>query len=244
MPDKMEYMKNIEDPDDDKLFSEEVGIVAQRAGMKKSSKRNSVQIALDRSEVAELYLRGYDYVEIAERLNKTRQYQLSPANIANDISKIHERWQKSYLSDYDKLKARELARIDTLERAYWQAWEKSKEKKEKLRTLKIDDSMADKRGTKRPTFSRLKAEKEEENRDGDPKFLEGIQWCIQQRCKIMGFNAPQRIAVSDWRKEAEKAGVNAGEVFNELVGRFVRASVDGEDGGGSVEGSSETHFGE
>ena len=32
---------------------------------------------------------------------------------------------------------------------------------------------------------------------GDPRYLQGVQWCIHKRCEILGLNAPTRIAPTD-----------------------------------------------
>lgn len=35
-----------------------------------------------------------------------------------------------------------------------------------------------------------------EARDGDPRFLEGIRKCIQDRCKLLGIQAPERLELT------------------------------------------------
>jgi hypothetical protein len=50
---------------------------------------------------------------------------------------------------------------------------------------------------------------------GDPRFLAGIQWCIEQRCKILGLLA----AVKN-----ELTGKDGGPVQTEIVIRY--ADVD------------------
>lgn len=30
---------------------------------------------------------------------------------------------------------------------------------------------------------------------GDPRFLQGVQWCINKRCELLGANAPERINI-------------------------------------------------
>lgn len=32
-----------------------------------------------------------------------------------------------------------------------------------------------------------------ERASGDPRFLQGIQWCITKRCEILGFDAPTKL---------------------------------------------------
>jgi hypothetical protein len=72
-------------------------------------------------------------------------------------------------------KQRELERIDVLEREYWQAWENSKGEQQR--------STASKQGE----LSRAQIVKYESA--GDPRFLAGVQWCVEQRCKMLGLLA-------------------------------------------------------
>ena len=53
---------------------------------------------------------------------------------------------------------------------------------------------------------------------GDPRFLAGVQWCIERRCKIIGIDAPTKSEltgaggkpltveyINDWRHQATDA---------------------------------------
>jgi hypothetical protein len=68
----------------------------------------------------------------------------------------------------------ELAKIDHLEREYWAAWRDSKEPGE------ITSARPG-----RVTVKRV-------SRDGNPTFLDGVAWCIEQRCKIFGLYTPSK----------------------------------------------------
>jgi hypothetical protein len=208
------------------------------------NKRTHFQVENDRMEITRLYLKGYTQMEMVKYIKDNRDYTLSPAQIQKDIKAIQDRWREAYIEDFNAAKVKELERIDALERTYWEAWEKSREKASKVKSESVKDTTHTSKGKALPSYNRTRVEKEELDRDGDPKFLEGIQWCISQRCKIFGFNAAQKISIN-WREEAEKEGVNAGEAFNQLVGQFLTAAaVDGSDGGRSVAGSTEDYKGE
>jgi DNA-binding MarR family transcriptional regulator len=144
-------------------------------------RRTSAEIARDRRLVADLYLRGYLQSDIAEQLG------VNQSTVSRDLKALHQEWLVSAQIDFNQAKARELARIDRLEREYWRAWEKSKNEKESTVTEKVQD---DGRG------NRAKARMHRERQFGNPRFLVGVQWCIEQRCKLLGVYAPQRIAVS------------------------------------------------
>ena len=50
---------------------------------------------------------------------------------------------------------------------------------------------------------------------GDPRFLAGVQWCIDKRCKIMGLDAPQLVEVT-WQDELVSL-LRSGEIEPEQV---------------------------
>ena len=127
-------------------------------------------------EIKDAYLRGDTQMVIAERLG------LSQGQISRDLAKIQRRWRESSLVDINEAKQRELERIDVLEREYWQAWENSKGEQQR--------STASKQGE----LSRAQIVKYESA--GDPRFLAGVQWCVEQRCKILGLYAPLRSEVA------------------------------------------------
>jgi hypothetical protein len=142
-------------------------------------KRTSFQREHDLRLVANLYLQGKTQVEIAQR------FELSKVQICYDIKEIRRRWRESGLIDYNEKKHQELARIDLIEQHAWAAWERSCRDKEVHITSSEDGS--------RP---RNKAEVRKSSQAGDPRFLERISWCVEQRCKIFGLYAqPYTITV-------------------------------------------------
>ena len=87
-------------------------------------KRTNIQKEDDRREIASLYLHGKTQQVIADRLHMTRQM------VGYDLKAIQRRWREDTARDLDADKARELAKIDELERTYWVAWESSLEQGE------------------------------------------------------------------------------------------------------------------
>lgn len=141
-----------------------------------STKRTPTQREYDLDKIAALYLQGRRQVDIAEELNVTQQ------QISYDIKELHKRWRESSLIDLNEAKQRELARIDELERVYWQAWEASRGEQQ--------------RSTATKTAATARAQITKIDSPGDPRFLAGVQWCIDQRCKIIGVYAPVKQEVS------------------------------------------------
>lgn len=218
--------------------------------MKKGEfKRTPQQKERDLVDLADLYLLGVSYEKMREFIVKNRGYTLSDSSINMDLSEIKRRWQVKYLTSMNEAKSRELAHIDKLEQAYWDGWMRSIEDKNREISEIIEDSSKyeiPKEGPESrlrppiplPTHTRKKGKKMTEERDGDPKFLEGVRWCVDERCKILGLHAPTELTIKDWRKEAERSGIqNPSEIFNAMVEQFVesggRATMDGKDGAGS-----------
>jgi hypothetical protein len=140
------------------------------------SKAEALKIAQRRAAVAELYLQGRYQWEIALVV------QVDQATISRDLKAIRAEWKASALRDFDEAREQELARIDALEREYWQAWQASKGEKERTATERADT----------PQGARMKAAVKKEQRDGNPSFLGGVQWCINKRCEVLGLDAPKQ----------------------------------------------------
>ena len=180
-----------------------------------SKTRTEFQREKDLQQTARLYLHGWTQASIAAKL------KVSQRQISYDLRTLRGRWLESSLIDIDTVKARELARIDELERTYWQAWRRSL--KAAQETIKAS--------RKTEEVTSIEARTKETERLGDPRYLAGIQWCIEKRCDIFGLDAPKQHEVRDWRKEAHEDGItDVDGLFEELV----KAAMDRKSQGGSV----------
>jgi hypothetical protein len=134
-----------------------------------------------RKRVAGMYLRGMSQWEIGRQLGVTQQC------IAKDVHALEKEWLASAVVDIDAAKAKELARIDRLERVAWRAWRRSCQRKERATTRlerKLDeDAQKAKTVTSKAT----------ELRDGNPEYLKRVEWCINKRCELLKLNPPQRL---------------------------------------------------
>lgn len=127
-----------------------------------------------REQVARLYLLGKTQHEIADTVG------CSQKTVSNDLAVLRDRWRESALVDVNEAKQRELAKIDLLERTYWQAWEDSLEQIERTTAKRVQAKFGERTETARHVEQRL----------GDPRYLQGVQWCIERRIAILGANAP------------------------------------------------------
>lgn len=148
---------------------------------KNTKRRTKTQLERDRRRISDMYLRGMLQSEIAAELG------LSQATISTDLKALQGEWLQSALLDFNEIKARELARIDKLEREYWTAWERSLEDAETIREENGAGGIKDVRITK--------------GQSGNPTFLSGIQWCIEQRLKIFGIYEATKLRIEDWQSD-------------------------------------------
>jgi len=135
-----------------------------------------------------MYLRMIPQYKIAEELN------LSPATVSRDIRELHEEWKTSRLYDMNEAKRKELARIDVLERQYWEGWELSKQKAHSEADAIAGPGSTVTLHQKREQF-------------GDPRYLNGIMSCINKRCEILGLNAPKSLELNPGKTWAQFIGV-------------------------------------
>ena len=140
-------------------------------------RRSQAQLTRDRRKIGDLYLQGWIQADIADEL------KVSQSTVSLDLKALQREWLASTLVDFNEAKAKELAKVDNLERIYHAAWRRSCEDAETVTQKAV--TTGDKK--------RKEATKIAKGQAGDPRFLTGVQWCIEKRCKIMGIDAPLKI---------------------------------------------------
>lgn len=136
-------------------------------------------LTLRQAQIAKLYLYGKTQAEIATEVASTTQ------QVSRELAIIHARWLSSALRDYNEAKAKELARLDELERTFLAEYQESKT--EDGRTTKVTHQWSDeekKTGNLRP---RASLKKILGPTTGDPRFLQGALDCVRERIKILGL---------------------------------------------------------
>jgi len=146
------------------------------------------------------------YIYKAKRNTKFR----TQAQVSRDLKAIQELWAEKATEAIDQKKAEELAKIDKLERTYWEGWERSIEAF-KAKIVKGKKSKAGKGAED------IEQTLKEEERVGDPRFLAGVQWCIDKRLKLFGLEAPQKIAPTDPTGEKPYQIMDDNELEKRLV---------------------------
>jgi len=211
-------------------------------GARGTRKRTKMEREADFVDVARMYLNGHAVGEIAEWITANREYSLHGSTVNYDLKAIRQLWQDRYLQDYDAVKVQELANIDELEKAAWDAWRKSMgEIKEAQQDEVVDIWHGNKTGAS--GYTRKKSHAAVKEGLGNPQYLSQIERCIKMRISIFGLDAPKTVNVN-WRQEAKEAGVDNPDTYvNELTEQFLLAAesgLEGNGGDGSLgEGSSE-----
>jgi hypothetical protein len=137
--------------------------------------------------------------EIAAALSARKDvgYETSIDMVAKDLKVLRKRWMDSALLNIDKAKAEELARIDALEIEYRMAWERElvPEGREITYEEEIEDvdeqgHQHDKKGDWTHKKTTVKTKTRVGPQNGPAWALQGMERCVEQRCKILGLNAP------------------------------------------------------
>jgi hypothetical protein len=133
-----------------------------------------------RQQIATRYVHGELQASIAQGLGVSQQ------RISQDLMVIRQHWLASSIRDFDILKAEQLAKVDAVEREAWAAWQRSQQPREVTVTEQTDGEKPSRKASMR-----------REGQAGDPRFLERVQKCIDQRCEILGLHAAKKFVI-DW----------------------------------------------
>jgi DNA-binding transcriptional regulator LsrR (DeoR family) len=145
----------------------------------------ALHVAERRVKVAELYLHQKTQSEIAQIVG------VNQGTVSTDLKAIQKQWRESAIVDLNEAKRRELERIDQVERAAWDSYERS------LNPVIVMIERSESR-------NQAKRETQETTQAGDPRFLSIIQKCIEQRIKLLGLQEPDvqvNVEVRDYREE-------------------------------------------
>lgn len=164
-------------------------------------KRKRIVHKRDLPVIARLYCQGKTQAEIG------KQVGISQQQVSYDLKIIQKQWLKSSLVDIDTAKARELAKLDQIEREAWLAWERSQQNKE-VRSVETENIVPEEKPIDPPIKGKglmdalklcpgAKFTMKQEGQAGDPRFLEAALKCVAKRAEIFGLDAPKKISNPD-----------------------------------------------
>lgn len=173
--------------------------------------------AKERLIIAGLFLRGHRQNEIARKIQRTESY------VAIELKKLHDDWRTQSNIDFAQAKAIELAKIDHLERTYWRGWFLSLAESKSV-TVRGYGQKADEKDKTKPVS--VERSERTEKTYGDPRYLQGIQWCIERRVKMFGFDQPMKFElVDEIRRKAQEYGLTESDfaenpILSEIASRY------------------------
>jgi hypothetical protein len=138
--------------------------------------RTSFQRDADRPIVARMYLERRTIDEIARQIGRNRK------TVMSDLRFLEAEWLRTSVTLTSARKAEELARIDRIELLAWEGYYRS------MQIRKTSKAVIERDGGHRKT----KAETRKEKLIGDPRWLDKVSWCVEQRAKILGLYAPTK----------------------------------------------------
>nr|DAZ59520.1 MAG TPA: hypothetical protein [Caudoviricetes sp.] len=164
------------------------------------NKRTEEQRDYDISFCSNLFLRGYTYREIVAALNddlakRKAGYTISLAMVYYDLQQTLIEWKRERMDNIDDYVTQELRKLDKMEVELWEAWEKSKTGKERVKNrtsakprkvLTEEEKTTDWYGYDETT---------NETSAGNPRFLDLLLNVQQRRAKMLGFDAPVKIEI-------------------------------------------------
>lgn len=138
--------------------------------------RTTFQKEADRATVAQMYLEKRSIDQIAQAIGRNRK------TVMTDLAYLEKRWFEAADRLTAVRKAEELARIDSIEFHAWEGYYRSIKIREQTKTVLEDGHLGRK----------SKAETRKEELVGDPRWLDKVCWCVEQRAKILGLYAPAK----------------------------------------------------
>ncbi len=102
--------------------------------------------------------------------------ELNQSNVSRELKKIKAVWKAETFRDYDLHVEEELHRLGMVESEYWDGWQRSQVVKEQTMQERMNEAVE---------TSKANVQRRTETRVGDPRFLEGILKCVQERGKLL-----------------------------------------------------------
>lgn len=146
-------------------------------------KRKPFQRQRDLVRTTELYLQEWTQAEIAKELG------LSVAQINYDLQAIRREWAEKRSDDLEAEKDKVLAKVYYVYRECDRAWRRSIGKKEDT-LQEVSGEVPG--GTDQPTARKGKRQVRTTERAGDPRHIMGMEWAIEQECKLKNLEPPKR----------------------------------------------------
>jgi len=149
--------------------------------MRDSAKElTDIQYAQRLYTISKLALRGVSSTGIAAHPD----VNLPDSTVRDMLRKIKAEWKLLYGEASADLRVAELAKLDHIETEAWEAWERSKENKRRDQINSEINVKSDGTSKRTPRVARTI----QEDRTGDPRYLDVIFRCIDKRDRLLGLS--------------------------------------------------------
>jgi hypothetical protein len=149
--------------------------------------RTKLQREKDLERISAMRLEEKTLDQIAEEIG------ISRAQVSYDLKELKKRWREDALANTEELQAVALAKCRHLEKTFWESWDQSKEVRETTTSTTEKTVGTASEGGSASSPLRQKAAMKKEQRDGDPRFLQGVERCRAMECELLGLNAKKGI---------------------------------------------------
>jgi hypothetical protein len=171
----------------------------QRGGRPKMCKRTKDQREVDLAFCSNLFLRGYTYREISERLNEENArrgvgYTITKQMVYWDMQQLLIEWKRERMENIDDYVTQELRKLDKMEVELWEAWERSKTGKTREKNRQNAKPRKVLEDGDNPEYYGYE-ETTTETSAGNPRFLDLLLNVQQRRAKMLGFDAPIKVEI-------------------------------------------------
>lgn len=141
-----------------------------------------------RTTVANMLVRGASMNTIIDHMHDPsapdEQY-VSIDTIRNIVKTIEQEWRDTYTAAINKVKERELAKLDHMEEQAWEAWEQSKQGKTRDQVnAEVTTDRTTGAAKRTPRVTRTT----KESNPGDPRYMDIIFKCIAMRIRLYGLD--------------------------------------------------------
>lgn len=152
----------------------------------RGGKRNILDIDKDTWYAVSEIAKGRTYQEIADELNaKNPNYNLTRFSVANDVERALVEWKKQNMENIDAYIAKDLMRIENIEKVVMEDYEKSK-------TLRPSEyAVLMKRGMTIEEIDEMYAERK---LGGNPMYIETLLHLQMQRMRLLGLDKGRDVA--------------------------------------------------
>lgn len=171
----------------------------QRGGRPKMCKRTKDQREFDLVFCSNLFLRGYTYREISERLNEENArrgvgYTITTQMVYWDMRQLLIEWKRERMENIDDYVTQELRKLDKMEVELWEAWERSKTGKTREKNRQNAKPRKVLEDGDNPEYYGYE-ETTTETSAGNPRFLDLLLNVQQRRARMLGFDAPIKVEI-------------------------------------------------